>query len=83
MGFIRRASQWWRRVQRVWRLVEAVEWPCAYCYARSETPILVWNQLRYQLLCARCSYMQNYPDHVAAFDPDPPDHILERRRHAS
>lgn len=71
--------RWWRRLRRLFQLLDVVEWTCMYCAARNDTPVLLWKQLRYQLLCRKCSYAQNYRDHIAVFDPDPPDHVLQDR----
>ncbi len=62
---------WWRRVRRLWALVTVVPWTCAYCQHQQDTPDLLWNALRTQLLCARCGARQNYPDHIRALDPRP------------
>ena len=59
-------------------VLNTVKWECSYCQTANETPELLWVSLRYQLICRKCSNMQNYPEHIAKIDPVPPDHIKER-----
>jgi hypothetical protein len=42
-----------------------IEWKCGYCHVPNKTPRFLWTQLKWSLLCAKCSLMQHYPTHIA------------------
>ena len=58
--------------------LNTVKWECYNCQTANETPELLWKSLRFNLICRKCSFTQNYPVHIAPIDPDPPDYIKER-----
>jgi hypothetical protein len=60
------------RLRAIWRLTAVIRWPCAYCKHPNVTSGLVWQDVKYRLICEECSYMQSYPDHVKDYDPVPP-----------
>ncbi len=55
------------------RLLTLVPWACNYCQQPNETPLLLWNTVKYHLYCQRCGYAQNYPDYIRLLDPEPRD----------
>lgn len=52
-------------------LLRLVSWPCAYCALPNETSALLWIGLRTSLICSGCGKMQDYPNHIRAYDPTP------------
>lgn len=60
-----------KELQRLHRLLEVVEWPCANCETLNETSLLLWNTVKVVLICRECSNVQNYPQHIVQFDPEP------------
>ncbi len=57
------------------RLLTLVPWPCNYCRHGNETPLLLWNTVKYRLLCEKCGYVQNYPDYIRLLDPEPRERL--------
>jgi hypothetical protein len=63
---VRVAWRQWRRI------LESYQWTCYHCRHANETPVLLWQSLKYYLICRYCRYMQSYPDHIRQQDPEPP-----------
>jgi hypothetical protein len=60
------------RLRALWQALEIIPWTCARCHARQGTPRLLWDTVKYALICRQCRYLQNYPEYVRPIDPYPP-----------
>jgi hypothetical protein len=61
-----------RRLRALWQLLTLVPWNCEECQAHNETSLVVWDTMKYRLLCRVCCRMQNYPGYIRGLDPHPP-----------
>lgn len=52
--------------------LRGIDWPCAYCGAGNTTLDVLWDTVRFTLICRACSNQQSYPDHIRDYDPRPP-----------
>lgn len=71
-----------KELQRLHRLLEVVEWPCSYCETLNETSLLLWNTVKVVLICRECANVQNYPQHIVKFDPEPAEPFRPGGSHA-
>ena len=61
-----------RLLRRLWSLLTAVSWRCEACHTINETSDLLWDTMKYALICTACGYQQHYPQWIRPIDPRPP-----------
>lgn len=62
--------RFFNRFRALWVALDVVPWRCGGCQTPHYTPMLLWDQLKYRLICRRCGNMQDYPRHIVNVDPD-------------
>lgn len=60
------------RVQTLEGLTTQIPWPCAYCSGENHTAAVLWDTVKYSLICRDCRSLQDYPNYIRQFDPRPP-----------
>jgi hypothetical protein len=58
-----------RKLRALWSALDVVEWPCYYCQHVNQTPVLLWQTVKYRLICEHCNYALSYPTHIEPHDP--------------
>lgn len=53
------------------KLLTLIPWTCHYCQHRQYCSALLWQTVKYTLICERCSYQLSYPTHIRPQDPTP------------
>lgn len=53
------------------RLLTVIAWPCEYCGLQNETSFLIWDSVKYSLICVgpSCHKMQAYRGYIETLDP--------------
>lgn len=59
----------WQRLRVLWQMTDLVEWTCEYCHNAQVCSMLLWPDLRYNLICRYCKFAQSYPGYIQNTDP--------------